>query len=133
MDWTIQGVGDFNGDGKSDILWRHASGDISIWFMNGTSLVKATGAARLLSNNAEGNVLGGFLVTGSGNTLTNNSAKSNGGRGFDILGSGNVLNTNAGEFSAGPEFVIAPNNIDDGSNSANGDTFSFTAAGGSFE
>ena len=22
-DWQIAGTGDFNGDGKSDILWRH--------------------------------------------------------------------------------------------------------------
>ena len=37
-DWTIEGVGDFNGDGKADILWRHSSGLVSIWLMNGTSI-----------------------------------------------------------------------------------------------
>jgi VCBS repeat protein/FG-GAP repeat protein len=26
---------DFNGDGKADILWRHSSGVLYIWFMNG--------------------------------------------------------------------------------------------------
>ena len=26
LDWAIQDVGDFNGDGKADILWRHTSG-----------------------------------------------------------------------------------------------------------
>ncbi len=102
--------------------------------MNGTSLLAASGgAARLRTNTAEGNTLGGFLVSGSGNVLESNSAKTSGGRGFDITGSGNVLNTNAAERSTGPEFVIGPNNIDDGNNRANGTRFSFPPAGGTFE
>jgi hypothetical protein len=33
-------VGDFNGDGKSDILWRHAgTGKTSVWFMNGATKI----------------------------------------------------------------------------------------------
>jgi hypothetical protein len=32
----VAGVGDFNGDGKSDILWRNAStGEVDMWLMNG--------------------------------------------------------------------------------------------------
>ena len=35
----MQGVGDFNGDGKSDILWRNSSdGQVYLWFMNGTTM-----------------------------------------------------------------------------------------------
>jgi hypothetical protein len=30
--------GDFNGDGKADILWQHTSGARAIWLMNGTTL-----------------------------------------------------------------------------------------------
>ena len=31
-------MGDFNGDGKADILWRHTSGAVAIWFMNGSHI-----------------------------------------------------------------------------------------------
>ena len=36
--WTIQGTGDFNGDGKTDILWRNANGDVVTWLMNGGAI-----------------------------------------------------------------------------------------------
>jgi len=29
--WSVAGIGDFNGDGRSDILWRHHSGVIGQW------------------------------------------------------------------------------------------------------
>ena len=31
-----RGSGDFNGDGKADILWQSTSGARAIWLMNGT-------------------------------------------------------------------------------------------------
>ena len=30
---------DFNGDGKADLLWRHTSGAVAIWLMNGTAVI----------------------------------------------------------------------------------------------
>jgi uncharacterized repeat protein (TIGR01451 family) len=132
-DWIVQDVGDLNHDGKADILWRRTSGELTTWFMNGTGLLSTSGVARLRTNTAEGSVLGGFLVNGNGNILDDNDAKDTGGRGFDVTGSGNDLNTNKAEDSAGPEFLIGPGNLDSGSNTANGATFSFTAAGGTFE
>ena len=38
-------LGDFNGDGNSDILWRDTSGFVAQWQMNGTQIVSNTGVA----------------------------------------------------------------------------------------
>ena len=38
VNWQIQGVGDFDGDGQADILWRHTSGSLSLWLMDGPTL-----------------------------------------------------------------------------------------------
>src|SRR5205809_7237478 len=36
--WQVKGIGDFDGDGRADILWRNAStGENYIWLMNGLS------------------------------------------------------------------------------------------------
>jgi hypothetical protein len=35
LDWQIAGTADFNGDRRSDILWRNADGTVVVWLMNG--------------------------------------------------------------------------------------------------
>jgi hypothetical protein len=35
--WSVAQTGDFNGDGKADILWHNTNGDTSIWLMTGTA------------------------------------------------------------------------------------------------
>jgi hypothetical protein len=42
--WHIDGTDDYNGDGKSDILWQSDDGTPAIWFMDGTNVV-SIGAA----------------------------------------------------------------------------------------
>ena len=41
--YDIVGTGDYNGDGKSDILWRHlTNGELWVWLMNGATTLSAT-------------------------------------------------------------------------------------------
>ena len=43
-DWKIDGIGDFNGDGKADLLWRYyatgeGTGTTIIWYMDGEMII----------------------------------------------------------------------------------------------
>jgi hypothetical protein len=33
------GVGDVDNDGRADVVWRHVSGTVSVWLLNGVSVV----------------------------------------------------------------------------------------------
>jgi hypothetical protein len=41
---------DFNGDGKSDIAWRDASGDVAIWLMNGAQILQGAAFTGVATN-----------------------------------------------------------------------------------
>src|SRR5256884_26379 len=44
-DWHVEDIGDYNNDGKSgDILWRHDSGQVYTWEMNGLQITAEGGA-----------------------------------------------------------------------------------------
>jgi hypothetical protein len=39
VNWVVGGVGDYNANGKPDIVWRNqGSGDNVIWFMDGGTI-----------------------------------------------------------------------------------------------
>jgi ELWxxDGT repeat protein len=37
--WSVAGIGDFDGDGRKDVLWRNSSGEVTAWLMNGSTIV----------------------------------------------------------------------------------------------
>ncbi|MEM7725497.1 MAG: VCBS repeat-containing protein [Cyanobacteria bacterium P01_A01_bin.45] len=51
FEWSYE-LGDFNGDGKSDVFWRNEdTGENRVWIMDGTSIVQNT-AIQSLGNNS---------------------------------------------------------------------------------
>jgi hypothetical protein len=42
VSWSIAGIGDFNGNGKADMLWRQSNGTIALWLMNDSSVTSSS-------------------------------------------------------------------------------------------
>jgi hypothetical protein len=72
-DWSIAGVGDFNSDLKADILWRHTSGVLSQWFMDGTNVI-GTGSPGTADTSWAVNRVGDFIGDGKSDILWRNTS-----------------------------------------------------------
>ena len=105
--WTIVGTGDFNGDGRDDILWRNTSGDVTNWlgqttgnfagsaaFNNpgagwsiaGTGDFNGDGRDDILWCNTNGDVTS-WLGQANGN-FAGSATFNNPGAGWNVLGTG---------------------------------------------
>ena len=40
--WTIHGAGDFNNDGKTDVIWQSTAGTIILWMMDGVTIASSS-------------------------------------------------------------------------------------------
>ena len=52
-DWQLAGTGDFNSDGKVDLIWHNPTvGTVQVWFMNGTSRSSFQNLAQTVSGSS---------------------------------------------------------------------------------
>ena len=90
--WKIVGSGDYDGDGKSDVLWRNAvTGDDYLWFMNGTSLASAAAVASVADLNWKIAGSGDYNGDGKADILWRNSTTRRGLRVVDERGGDRLL------------------------------------------
>ena len=111
-DWHIVGTGDFNGDGRSDILWRNDNGDVTDWLgqsgggftsnfgsayyqvdnswhIAGTGDFNGDGRTDILWRNDSGRVTDWLGQSGSGGFVSNfANADANAGLDWHISGTG---------------------------------------------
>jgi hypothetical protein len=48
--WKIVGIGDFDGNGSTDILWRDTAGNVGVWLLNGTQVLSTAVIANVPLN-----------------------------------------------------------------------------------
>jgi Ca2+-binding RTX toxin-like protein len=86
-------VGNFNGDGQGDLLWRNTDGTVGIWLMNGAAIAAAQNVSGITDDwHIVG--IGDFSGDGKGDILWRNNDGTLGEwqlNGNTIAGAGNIL------------------------------------------
>lgn len=101
--WTVAGIGDFNGDGKSDVVWRNtASGEVALWQMNGSTItgsgdLNVGGTAAMPGSSWSVVGVGDFNADGTADLLWRDASSGTLAmwlmNGSTIIGSGNVTSS----------------------------------------
>jgi len=74
QNWKIAGIGDFDGDGKADVLWRNSSsGENYIYFMNGTAIAAEGYLRTVADQNWQVAGVGDFNADGNDDILWRNA------------------------------------------------------------
>jgi hypothetical protein len=96
--WHVAGIGDFNGDGHSDILWRNDNGSIFDFLGTANGGFVNNGDASFVSvdNSWQVASIGDFNGDGIDDILWHNSTT---GATFDFLGTSNGGFVNNGDHS----------------------------------
>ena len=66
LDWRLAGIGDFNGDGRDDVLLRHVNGSWHYYPMNGRFHIRAQRGTANLTTNLDWRVAGIGDLNGDG-------------------------------------------------------------------
>jgi hypothetical protein len=92
-DWKIVGVGDFNADGKPDLVWQHRDGWLSLWYMSGTNRLDAVYLNPMQVADADWKIRAVIDLDGDGKTDLIWQHMSNGWLGAWLMNGGTATST----------------------------------------
>ena len=65
--WLIRGLGDLDGNGRSDVIWQHASdGSVAVWFMDGLNIVRTSEMSLSSATDPDWRIAGSGDINGDG-------------------------------------------------------------------
>jgi VCBS repeat protein len=107
--WNVAGVGDVDGDGKSDLIWRNsATNEVTVWFMNGGTV---TGSSDLNAGGVSVRPDASWSLAGVGDFNADGSAdllwrRSDGTLTMWLMNGANIAGSNfvnSGGFAVSPD------------------------------